>query len=224
MPGCGAFYAWFLTPRKPQPEGEGGWWDSVDKVLSRSKWHAGESRRSTQVSQLPKWSYLQWADDIAQMQSSFPNLGYFDLWCLPWAGIIRIAVHVGRRQRLHRFLQHSEFGIKNQFVFARRDEHRRGSSESKTVLSSSRFWIQALAPDFFFLGVIKSVMQLWERCFGNFLKLELQRFSKAFETWSSLRSGSVSFTLHPTKINIKLFLMLVLFNYCTTLKLKHLLY
>jgi hypothetical protein len=56
------------------------------------------------VSQLPKWSYLQWADDVAQMQSSFPNLGYFHLWCLLWAGIIRIAVRVGRRQRLYRFL------------------------------------------------------------------------------------------------------------------------
>lgn len=124
-----------------------------------------------QVSQLPKWSYLQWADDIAQMQSSFPNLGYFHLWCLPWAGIIRIAVRVGRRQKLYRFLRHSEFGINNQFVCARRDEHRSGSSESNPVLSSSRFWIQALAPDFIYLFifcVIKSVMQLWERCFGNF--------------------------------------------------------
>ncbi len=103
----------------------------------------------TQVSQLPKWSYLQWADDIAQMQSSFPNLGYFHLWCLPWEGIIRIAVRVGRRQKLYRFLRHSEFGINNQFVCARRDEHRSGSSESNPVLSSFRFWIQALAPEIF---------------------------------------------------------------------------
>lgn len=122
----------------------------------------------------PKWANYQ--NDLIcseqmtlpQMQSSFPNLGYFHLWCLLWAGIIRIAVRVGRRQRLYRFLQHSEFGINNQSVCAGRDEHRSGSSESKLVLSCSRFWIQALAPDFYFFCVIKSVMQLWERCFGNF--------------------------------------------------------
>jgi hypothetical protein len=106
------------------------------------------------------------------MQSSFPNLGYFHLWCLPWAGIIRIAVRVGRRQKLYRFLRHSEFGINNQFVCARRDEHRSGQC--------------CLVLDF--------ESKLW-----------LQRFSKAFETWSSLRSGSVSITLHPTKINIIFF-------------------
>ncbi len=172
MPGCGAFYAWFLTPRKTQPAGEGGLWDSVDKVLSRSKWHAGESRWSTQVSQLPKWSYLQWADDIAQMQSSFPNLGYFHLWCLPWAGIIRIAVRVGRRQKLFRFLRHSEFGINNQFVCARRDEHRSGSSESNPVLSSSRFWIQALAPNFYFYFFLcdKICDAVMRKMFWEFLK------------------------------------------------------